>query len=229
MVNVRPERREPVAVAPASRATPPVFHIRSKSLNLLDGKAPTLETAGEVQSGEGYLVVRDSEDLRITGAFTVSAWFQARTTDRGMTIASRALNGPPWTFPFSSWLLRVNSAALLEGSLSDGRNYSPSTWAVSLQPGQWYHAVLTYDGDAKKMFLNGERQQRLASGMPNNPNGIGNTPGRSIIIGADESESPAAEIFDGAIDDVRIFNRALPEEEIQSVFSAGAGKYGVNR
>jgi hypothetical protein len=207
----------------------PVLHIRSKTLNVLDGKPVIIENGGEVRSGDGYLVVSDSENLRITGEFTVSAWFQPRTIDRGMTIASRALNGPPWAFPFSSWLLRLNSESLLEGSLSDGHGYSPSTWSVSVQRGQWHHAVLTYDGTTKKMFLNGVRQQRLASGILNHPNGIGNAPGRSILIGADESESPAAEIFDGAIDDVRIFNRALPDEEVQVVFNEGAKRYGVNR
>ncbi|MBC7790386.1 MAG: LamG domain-containing protein, partial [Anaerolineae bacterium] len=200
---------------------------RSESRNVLDGKPLEVETASAVQqTGNGYLVVRDSRELRITGPLTVSAWFQAAgNMDRGMTIASRALNGPPWTFPFSSWLLRVNDATHLEGSLSDGRTYYPSTWSVSLEPGQWYHAVLTYDGDRKKMFLNGVMQQRLASGVLNTP-GIGNVPGRSILIGADESESPG-DLFEGAIDDVRVFNRGLPDEEVQSLFAEGSKRYGI--
>lgn len=224
----RPERRNP-APAPAPGDVAPLLHIRSKSLNVLDGKPLVMETASVVQqTGDGYLIVRDSQNLRITGPFTVSAWFQARTLERAMTIGSRALNGPPWTPPFSSWLLRINSPNHLEGSLSDGRGYSPSTWSVSLEPGQWYHAVLTYDGNTKRMFLNGAMQPRLASGTLTNPTGIGNAPGRSILIGADESESPAAEIFDGAIDDVRVFNRGLPEEEVQSLFTEGAKRYGLN-
>jgi hypothetical protein len=233
---VRPANNHPpltaapaaVAVAAGPESIAPVFHIRSKTSNLLDDQPVTIESGGEVRRGEGYLVVSDSEKLRITGPFTVSAWFQPRTMDRGMTIASRALNGPPWSYPFSSWLLRVNSPKHLEGSLSDGRGYFPSTWSVSLEPGQWYHAVLTYDGIIKRMFLNGVMQPTLASGTIENRTGIGNAAGHSILIGADESESPAAEIFDGAIDDVRVFNRGLPEDEVQSLFSEGAKRYGLN-
>ncbi len=227
--NVRLERPERMpAAAPGDVA--PVLHIRSKSLNVLDGKPLVLETVGTVQKGDGYLIIPDSEEFRITGPFTVSAWFQAAgNMERAMTIASRALNGPPWTSPFCSWLLRVNNATHLEGSLSDARSFYPSTWSVSLEPGQWYHAVLTYDGNTKKMFLNGAMQQRLASGTLQNPAGIGNTPGRSILIGADESENPVADLFEGAIDDVRVFNRGLPEDEVQSLFNEGAKKYGLNR
>src|SRR6188508_3423244 len=61
--------------SPASSSAP-VLHIRSKSLNVLDGKSLVLESTGEVRSEEGYLVISDSETLRLQGPITVSAWFK---------------------------------------------------------------------------------------------------------------------------------------------------------
>jgi hypothetical protein len=212
---------------PASEGAP-VLHIRSKSLNVLDGKSLIMESAGEVRRADGYLVVSDSESLRLQGPITVSAWFKARSFDKAMTVAGRAQNGPPWQYPFLSWLIRINTDSVVEGDVGHGRSYSPAGWAVStLLPEQWYFVCMTYDGNKKALFLNGLLQNQLASGSMAASGMIGNTPGKPILIGADESESPVGDVFDGAIDDVRVFDRALPEEEIQALFTKGTKTYGV--
>ena len=221
----------PAMPAPSATATvEPVLHLMSQNLNLLDGKFPITAGDAQVQRGDGYLVVSDAPKLRISDALTVALWFKPRYFNKPMTLGSRAISGPPWQAPFASWLLRINNDQLIEGSLA-GAGFSPSTWLVPvLQPGQWSHAVLIYDGHTKMLFLNGARQTQLNSGMLNHDQGIANTPGRPIMIGADESfENPDAEKFDGAIDDVQLFNRALSGAEVSALYNGGARRYGVGR
>jgi len=201
-------------------STAPVLHVRSRGGNLLDGKPIVLETSGTVSSSDGYLRVTDSRALRIPGPMSISVWFNARTTNRSMAICSRALNGPPWQNPFASWLLRINDPIHLEGTLTGADGFSPSTWiSQPIKPGHWYHEVFTYDGRIKKLYLNGGQAMKLLSGRLDHRSPNQYVPGRAILIGADESDSPVGDLFDGAIDDLRIFNRALPEEEILELYS----------
>jgi len=216
----RAEDIEPTAAeTPASIA--PVLHIQSRSGNLLDGKPVALKTSGAVSSIGGYLRVMDSQALRISGPMSISVWFNARTTNRPMAICSRALNGPPWQLPYCSWLLRINDPIHLEGTLTGADGYSPSTWITQpIKPDKWFHAVFTYDGRIKKLYLNGGQAMKLLSGRLDHRGPNQYVPGRAIFIGADESDSPVGDLFDGAIEDLRIFNRALPEEEILELYSS---------
>jgi hypothetical protein len=198
-------------------------------LNVLDGKSLLITGSHEVQQRDGYLTVSDSEVLRIPAPITVAAWFKARSYDRAMTVAGRAYNGPAWRYPFLSWLIRINTNTIVEGDVGDGRSYSPAGWDVpSLLPGQWYHVAMTYDGNSKALFLNGVPQTALASGSQSYSSPISYTSGKPVIIGADESDDPVGDVFDGSIDDVKIFKQALQPPEIQALVKDTAGKYGVN-
>jgi len=205
-----------------------VLHIQSTDLNVLNRTSQLLiQSAADVYRGDGYLAVSDSAQLRLQGAITVSAWFKARSFEKAMTVAGRAYNGPPWQYPFLSWLIRINTNSVIEGDVGDGRSYSPAGWLLeSLQPDRWYHVAMTYDGNMKALFLNGIQQNTLASGSQAYSRAIANLPGKPIIIGADESENPIGDVLDGSIDDVRLFNRALPETEIHTLFKERARKYG---
>jgi hypothetical protein len=147
-----------------------------------------------------------------------------------MTIAGRAQNGPPWHYPFLSWLVRINTESLLEIDVGHAQNYTPSGWNIPpLQPNQWHFVTMTYDGRVKRLYLNGALITSLASGSPNSQPGIHYIPGRAILIGADESEAPVGDRFQGMIDDLRIYDRALSAVEVQGVFQEGARRLPMRR
>jgi pectate lyase len=79
--------------------------------------------------------------------------------------------------------------------------------------GEWHHIVATYDGSAKKWYLDGQPKTAVpASGTISFDTGalyIGNK-------GVDEH-------FDGAIDNVMIFDRGLLAEEVQQLYADGLG------
>lgn len=221
-----PERIFTPPVAPDSL----VLQLQSRTFNILRGENLTIVGSGKVENRDGYFLVGDAESLRPQDAITVAAWFNARSFDQPMTIAGRAQNGPPWQYPFLSWLVRINTESLMEIDVGHAQNYTPSGWNVPpLQPGQWYFVAMTFDGQTKKLFLNGTLITSLASGSPNSPSGIHYTPGRAILIGADESDAPVGDRFQGMIDDVRIYDRALSAEEVRQVFQEGARRLPLRR
>jgi uncharacterized repeat protein (TIGR01451 family) len=81
---------------------------------------------------------------------------------------------------------------------------------------QWTHVAVTYDGiGTNRFYING--QLDTTASQSDGTNGA-----TAWEIGGGD---PAGEFFDGLIDEVEIFNRALSASEIQTIYNAGnAGK-----
>jgi len=79
--------------------------------------------------------------------------------------------------------------------------------AAPVQLGQWYTIVFTYDGDTSRFYVNGQLQQANPSiqtlGSNTDP----------LYIGMDETPSTSYN-FNGVIDEIRIYNRALDAKEV---------------
>jgi len=70
--------------------------------------------------------------------------------------------------------------------------------------GQWAHVAATFDGTTGRLYVNGVE---VGSG----PFSLGNNPAAEMRIGSYNSDSPA---YNGDIDEVRIYNRALTPAEL---------------
>ncbi len=81
----------------------------------------------------------------------------------------------------------------------------------------WYHAVVTYDGSSLKLYLNGnlENSKNVNLKTGNDFSSIGKTQQTSVLDG-----------FNGTIDEVAIYNRALTTEEIQQHYQNGLNGIG---
>ncbi|NOG46832.1 MAG: hypothetical protein HND50_16440 [Calditrichaeota bacterium] len=77
----------------------------------------------------------------------------------------------------------------------------------------WLHALATYDGVNMKIYINGVLENIKSTDTEININN-----NKPIIIG---NSSGGIRPFDGAIDDIRIYNRALTEDEIQTLYHEG--------
>ena len=81
----------------------------------------------------------------------------------------------------------------------------------SMAPNVWYHVVMAYDGDALRLYLDGE----LVESIPR----IGSIHSNSTptVIGA---LSDNFHMMDGVLDDVCVWDRSLTSQEINAVFNA---------
>ena len=82
----------------------------------------------------------------------------------------------------------------------------------AISPNTWIHVAGTYDGNIRKAYINGELRASKALSLPVHTN---NQP---LFIG---KANPGYYPFKGAIDDVKIYNRALTPEEILAHYQAG--------
>lgn len=88
---------------------------------------------------------------------------------------------------------------------------------------EWSHIAITYDGeiDQLKFYLNGNNVRTVNSYLPN-----GGTNSNNLLIG--RGHDLAMPTFNGTIDEVRLFNRALTPEEIKASYNAGLYRLEAN-
>ena len=90
--------------------------------------------------------------------------------------------------------------------------------------GAWTHLVGTYDGTVIAIYVDGMRDTSMVVASPTSLKSTSTT----ITIGAhDEDTTSDINRFDGAIDDIRVYNRALSYVEIQALYHEG-GYYNLN-
>lgn len=91
--------------------------------------------------------------------------------------------------------------------------------------GAWHHAAATFDGENLRLYVDGQPQKQV---IPRRAEIAANAD--DLIIGMNDSNPSPQErgqSFDGLIDEVMIFNRALSADEIKAIVAAvdpSAGK-----
>ncbi len=133
---------------------------------------------------------------------TISAWFKT-TSENGLVIRYR-LYGYGIT-------LRGNS---IHTYISvDNRNvYTLNTSKGNYQDGIWHHVVLSFDGEQANLYVD---RLLITTDKQHDSNSIYYQTG-GLSIGRDGDYS--SNYFQGDIDDLRIYNRALSESEIQQLY-----------
>lgn len=95
----------------------------------------------------------------------------------------------------------------------------------SVADGKWHHLVGTYDGTVQRLYVDGKQQKKTenwSGDIPKNKHDL--FIGNSMI----KYETPEFTAFDGAIDEVRIYNRALSQREILQLY-AQRQQYGQKK
>lgn len=153
---------------------------------------------------DDYVDLGTDSSLNITSSFTLEAWVKM-TADSGYV--TRIIEKDHTV----SYALGVTTGRALVLYIENGpRAVTPIN---ALKIGRWYHLAATFNDDTNevKIYLDGQ-ESPLASGGSYTGSITGSS--RSVKIGKywdDTSHS-----FEGNIDSVRIFNRALPAHEILS-------------
>jgi hypothetical protein len=110
-------------------------------------------------------------------------------------------------------------------------------WAVyPFLTNTWYHVVGSFDGTnngvGSPIYVNGVRQTTTESGTSLSGNSITYSTGATLRIGARSPESdpnyPGGDYnwWNGTIDEVRVYNRALTGAEVLAHYNSGFGQYG---
>lgn len=168
------------------------------------------------------ILVPDAPNLDFTTAMTVEAWINPRMW--GGT-PREILSKWGGAFDQRSYTFSIDPSGLAYFAVCYDGFSGATVFSSSLIPSnQWTHLVGTYDGSNLRMFVNGIPQNSV-------PWTLGIFPGTvPIAIGATlgATTGAATSFFNGLIDEVTLYKRALSSNEVASIYAAGAsGKFGL--
>ena len=186
-----------------------------------------VENAVEFDGVDDLIIAADHPTLNFgpspAGDFTIDAWIYMNTFSVAYApiVHKRDYNGIGYYF----FLLDGNPALYIGDGLSAPGHTIYCCSGPLLTPGQWYHVAVTVDRDdpaGLQHYVDG-----VPAGAPYDPT---DRPGdlthpHELLIGtADYEEYPgsAPSYWDGRIDEVEIFGRALDASEILAIYQAGA-------
>ena len=159
----------------------------------------------EFDGTEDYIVVSNSSSLQLTSALTLTAWIKGDAwgsgTDVDIIVRKRGTG--------SSDTYRLAITDGKTGLCLDGGDGDGLLGDTVLNTAQWYHVAATWDGSTVRIYVDGV----LDNDPPDSRTGSISTSTRDLNIGSE----PGWDQFDGIIDDVRIYNRALNAEEIEGL------------
>ncbi len=181
----------------------------------------TLSTTGKINgaftfNGTGdYISVPDRDEWTLNNDFTIMVWVKFDTLNshwwESALVAHDEGGGQTnkWIFSYdpgsSRTLLHINIPNV-KGEIIEG-----NSWIA--QAGTWYFIGLSRSGDTYTFYRNG-----VSDGSEINATQIPNA-AAPLTIGWAEGDKK----FDGAMDNVMIFNKALSRSEIEALYNGGAG------
>jgi len=164
----------------------------------------TTDTAGGASSGALYfnssanVTVPDANSLEPT-TISIEAWIKPDVMGSWQAMVGKD----------GSYIFDTTTTSLRSFLFTSGGNINFSG-GMPLNSATWYHIVTTYDGTTAKIFLNGAMDSSTTL------TGTVNASGANLQIGSYVN----AGYFEGIIDEVRIYNKALNLSEVQQNYAA---------
>jgi len=157
-----------------------------------------------------YINVGSDSSLDQTTSVTIAAWVNP-DTNAGWDVIYQRVDGTPNGYRMkisdtSKWAFNPDASGDWLYSSDDA---STDTWS---------HVVGTWDGSTSTLYVNGvEINSQVDTGTPTS------TTGETANIGS--YGNGVSQFFDGEIDDVRIYNRALSPKEVRDLYNWAPGPY----
>lgn len=196
------------------------------SNNIYDGTTSVTWAAGQIgQAGyfDGSANVSDSDsgpeaiDFTDGEDFTMAAWFNRDTFTSDDTIIARRTG---ISAANNGYILYIDDATdKLTFEVSDGTDEYQLESVSTFTSTGWHHFAVVWDQDSaagSEIYINGIANSAADTGTIGNIGDLSNT--RVIALGA---ESDAGNPFDGKLDELQIYRRALTTGEIQSLYKQG--------
>jgi energy-converting hydrogenase Eha subunit F len=169
-----------------------------------------------------YVQIPNQPSLSFTNAFTIEFWYKDNGIPAGANagiIAKRPFSG---ACNFGLTITGGSPASFLVYFLDPQYgSYQASTYAGLPAAGAWHHLAASYNQSAAEQieirtFVDGLRVKTATlSGSLGRT--VNNYP---VYFGC--SNPPGGEFFKGDLDEVTIYNRALTDSEVASIFNVGA-------
>lgn len=191
---------------------------------------------GTLQNGAGFAIGKVGQSFKLDGvddaillgnspslnvnSVTLEAWINTNDIPAGglkNVVSKWGFDGQVDSYLLS--IVKIGGAIRVFGAIGTGVGGDSGLFGGEILPNSWTHIAMTYnaaDGD-NRLFINGAQvasRTRTGGIFASNLN---------VYIGREDSNQVRQ--FNGSIDEVSIYNRALLQNEISSNYNAGlAGK-----
>jgi hypothetical protein len=170
---------------------------------IVDGK---YRKARSFNGSSDYVEVPDDASLDITDTITITAWVKWNTFKDYGTILDKGTGGSASTFNYGLWSYS-SSNSYLRGWIGNGTSSQSIPLQSSLNTNQWYHVVFKFDGSYLYLYINGSENNKIAQTL---------TPATNT---EPVRISKSSYVLDGLIDEVLIFNTALTQTQINTLYN----------
>lgn len=167
---------------------------------------------------DDFIFIGNPPALQINQAITISAWIKIQGTPFSVYLLSKIgvnVNGSYEGYDFLTYkngLVNQYSHGLILSGPTTGLIYAEGSWL----PEEWVYTTVSLEDDHCKLYVNGEKilDKTGAKSLHDIDPTIGNfIIGKSSVAGL---ENP----FQGSIDELTIYNRALSEQEVLDLYEA---------
>ena len=179
---------------------------------IVNGATATTGKTGKALQfdGKGDYVYAGNLDVAGKG-MTLAAWIKA--DDFGIhdaRIISKATGVAEQDHYWMLSTIKNNGGSKLRFRLKTDGKTSTLIGSKDIPVGKWVHVVATYDGSAMRLFLDGQ-----ANGVVSKTGKISTNASVGVRLGDNPGSSQRH--FDGTLDDVRIYGRAVTAKEIATL------------
>jgi len=169
--------------------------------------------------------IADAASLRCR-KITMSAWIFSNNTVPKQVIYKGSINGDNEGYSLNS---SPTTGYKISSNCNSGAGWQGASFKKTIVAGTWEHFVATFDGVTSKLYRNGVFDTSYAiNGL------IDSCIGGGLRFGFNHLRFNAStgDPFNGGIDDIGIWNRALEDKEVRQLYSGvadcGNGNVGVN-
>ncbi|MCG8581281.1 MAG: T9SS type A sorting domain-containing protein [Bacteroidales bacterium] len=161
--------------------------------------------------GNDQIDIAHSDVQNMDGALSISCWIKPADVS-----STSMILGKSNYYSTTNYLLRLKPDGFMQWEY---QTYAENN-SQQVLPGNWYHVVVTADapGSAQKVYINNQ----LTSAT--NPGGA--TYGQTNSILTIGYAAYGGEFFNGIIDDVQIYNKALSSTEVSELYNQLATSNG---
>ncbi|HPI04836.1 MAG TPA: PKD domain-containing protein [Saprospiraceae bacterium] len=166
------------------------------------------QSAYYFNGGSQHILVQNDPLLNFQDGITVSCWFKANALPEKETFV---LSHGSWQ---NRWKMSITPERRLRWTVNSLNGVSDLDADVLLQTEQFYHAVATYDGTLLALYIDGQlRTYKTLTGKIR-------TTTVAFLMGQMLPGQPEYN-FKGVIDDVKIFDDALPPDAVAALYGLG--------
>ena len=170
--------------------------------------------AGKVGAAFSFDGINDYASIPFTGSFdfapaaqfTLMAWINAQPRNQFQAVIVKCPPSDDW-----DWGLWIDPNNRFMSGLN---NLHILTSTTVVQSGAWHHVAVAYKNGIWRLYVDGVTQAQASGVFITQSTG-------SLAFGRKGEAIPSPGYFQGAIDEVMIFNRALSGSEIQAIYLAG--------